>query len=49
MADGRRNHGGHSTAGYTGRKPKEDKKLIAEKLSPLQDDAIKALKIGISE
>lgn len=49
MADGRRNNGGHSTAGYAGRKTKEEKQLLVERLSPLEDDALEALKIAMNE
>lgn len=40
MADGRKNNGGHKTAG---RKPKSDEQKLLEKLSPLMPKAYKAL------
>ena len=42
--DGRKNNGGHKTAG---RKPKADEQQLIERLSPLEDDALKALEEGI--
>lgn len=42
--DGRKNNGGHKTAG---RKPKADELLIIEKLSPLDDVAIDKLREGV--
>ena len=42
--DGRRNNGGHKTAG---RKPKIDEIKLIEKLSPLEEKAFKALTKGL--
>ena len=42
--DGRRNNGGHKTAG---RKSKADEVNLIEKLSPLEDAAYIALKDGV--
>jgi len=46
MADGRKNNGGHKSAG---RKPKADEQALIEKLSPLEDKAFKALDDAIKE
>ena len=46
MADGRKNNGGHKTAG---RKPKAEEQKLIEKLSPLQNKAFKALENAIAE
>lgn len=46
MPDGRKNNGGHKTAG---RKPKADEQKLIERLSPLQDKAYKALENAIQE
>jgi len=46
MADGRKNNGGHKTAG---RKPKAEEQELIEKLSPLDENAFKALKNGLSD
>lgn len=40
MADGRKNNGGNKNAG---RKPKADEQKLIERLTPLADDAYKAL------
>jgi hypothetical protein len=45
--DGRKNNGGHSTKGFAGRKPKSDEIKLVERLSPLEDTALQALKIGV--
>ena len=42
--DGRRNNGGHKTAG---RKPKAEEQKLIERLTPLEDEAFKALEEGI--
>lgn len=44
--DGRRNNGGHKTAG---RKSKAEEIKLIEKLTPMADDAYKALREGIKE
>lgn len=49
MADGRKNNGGHSTKGKAGRKPKAEEQALIEKLSPLQDEAYKALKNALKD
>lgn len=49
MADGRKNNGGHSTKGKAGRKPKAEEQALIEKLSPLEDEAYKALKNALKE
>lgn len=46
MADGRKNNGGHKTAG---RKPKADEQKLIEKLSPLAPKAFEALKSGLNK
>ena len=46
MPDGRRNNGGHKTAG---RKPKSEEQALIEKLSPLEPLAFEALKAGLEE
>lgn len=46
MADGRKNNGGHKTAG---RKPKVEEQKLIERLSPLDDIAFKALKSGLDD
>lgn len=46
MADGRKNNGGHKTAG---RKPKAEEQKLIERLSPLEDRAYKALEEAIKE
>jgi len=45
--DGRKNNGGHSTKGFAGRKPKAEEIKLVERLSPLEDDALKALTEGV--
>ena len=45
--DGRKNNGGHSTKGYAGRKPKSEEIKLVERLSPLEDAALDALKKGV--
>jgi hypothetical protein len=45
--DGRKNNGGHSTKGFAGRKPKDEEIKLVERLSPLEDDALKALSDGV--
>lgn len=45
--DGRKNNGGHSTKGFAGRKPKAEEVKLVERLSPLEDDALKALTEGV--
>lgn len=45
--DGRKNNGGHSTKGFAGRKPKSEEVKLVERLSPLEDDALKALTEGV--
>ena len=45
--DGRKNNGGHSTKGFAGRKPKAEEIKLVERLSPLEDDALKALSDGV--
>tara|TARA_B110000285_G_scaffold203670_1_gene239994 strand:+ start:21874 stop:22122 length:249 start_codon:yes stop_codon:yes gene_type:complete len=45
--DGRKNNGGHSTKGYAGRKPKSEEIKLVERLTPLEDDALKALTAGV--
>lgn len=45
MADGRRNNGGHKTAG---RKSKAEEQSLIEKLSPLSDIAFEALKDALN-
>ena len=49
MSDGRKNNGGHSTAGKAGRKPKADEQQLIEKLSPMEPLALKKLEEAISE
>ena len=46
MADGRKNNGGHKTAG---RKSKAEEQKLIEKLTPLEDKAFKALDNAIQE
>lgn len=46
MADGRKNNGGHKTAG---RKPKAEEQELIEKLSPLENSAFKALTNALNE
>jgi len=46
MADGRKNNGGNKNAG---RKPKADEQKLIEKLSPLDDIALKALENALKE
>lgn len=46
MPDGRKNNGGHKTAG---RKPKAQEQKLIEKLSPLEDTAHAALKKAVEE
>lgn len=46
MPDGRKNNGGHKTAG---RKSKADEQKLIERLSPLEDDAYKALKNALKQ
>lgn len=46
MADGRKNNGGHKTAG---RKPKAEEQALIEKLSPLEPKAFKALDNAIQD
>ena len=45
--DGRKNNGGHSTKGFAGRKPKDEEIKLVERLSPLEDDALRALTDGV--
>lgn len=45
--DGRKNNGGHSTKGFAGRKPKSEEIKLVERLSPLEDAALDALKKGV--
>ena len=45
--DGRKNNGGHSTKGFAGRKPKAEEIKLVERLSPLEDDALRALTEGV--
>ena len=45
--DGRKNNGGHSTKGYAGRKPKSEEIKLVERLSPLEDAPLDALKKGV--
>ena len=45
--DGRKNNGGHSTKGFAGRKPKDEEIKLVERLSPLEDDALRALTEGV--
>jgi hypothetical protein len=45
--DGRKNNGGHTTNG--GRKPKADEQKLIEKLTPLEGDALKALKTALMD
>jgi hypothetical protein len=45
--DGRKNNGGHSTKGFAGRKPKAEEIKLVERLSPLENDALKALSDGV--
>lgn len=45
--DGRKNNGGHSTKGFAGRKPKDEEIKLVERLSPLEDDALRALADGV--
>ena len=45
--DGRKNNGGHSTKGFAGRKPKSEEIKLVERLSPLEDAALEALKKGV--
>jgi|TARA_R110000744_G_scaffold92179_1_gene178634 hypothetical protein len=45
--DGRKNNGGHSTKGFAGRKPKDEEIKLVERLSPLEDDALRALSDGV--
>ena len=45
--DGRKNNGGHSTKGFAGRKPKSEEIKLVERLSPLEDSALAALKAGV--
>lgn len=45
--DGRRNNKG-TIGNKGGRKPKADEVKLVEKLSPLEDDALKALKKGVA-
>ena len=47
--DNRKNNGGHSTKGRAGRKPKADEQKLIERLSPLDDDAFKALKNAVQD
>jgi hypothetical protein len=44
--DGRKNNGGHKTAG---RKTKADEQLLIEKLTPLEPAALAALKEGLND
>ena len=46
MGDGRKNNGGNKNAG---RKPKADEIKLIEKLSPMAEDAYKALEQGIKD
>lgn len=47
--DGRKNNGGHSTAGFAGRKPKDSEQKLIEKLSPYDETAIMKLFEAIDE
>lgn len=49
MADGRKNNGGHSTKGKAGRKPKCEEQTLIERLTPLEDEALEALKDGLKD
>ena len=44
MADGRKNNGGHKTAG---RKSKADEQSLVEKLKPFEPQALKTLKKAV--
>lgn len=44
--DGRKNNGGHKTAG---RKPKSDEQALVEKLKPMETLAHEALKTGLEK
>jgi len=44
LADGRKNNGGNKNAG---RKPKADEVKLMEKLTPMAEDALKALHKGV--
>lgn len=46
MADGRKNNGGHRTAG---RKSKAEERALIEKLTPYEDTAINALIKAVKE
>lgn len=46
MPDGRKNNGGHKTAG---RKSKSEEQKLIEKLTPLEENAHKALEKAIDE
>lgn len=46
MADGRKNNGGHKTAG---RKSKAEEQRLVEKLTPLEPKAFKALNEAITD
>ena len=46
MADGRKNNGGHKSAG---RKPKAEEQRLIEKLGPLEASAHRALKEGLED
>jgi|TARA_R110000824_G_scaffold213514_1_gene399725 hypothetical protein len=47
--DGRKNNGGHSTKGFAGRKPKSEEIKLIEKLSPLDDLAMDAMRKGLEK
>jgi len=44
--DKRKNNGGNKNAG---RKPKSEEQMLAEKLSPFEEDALEALKIAVKD
>lgn len=41
--DGRKNNGGHSTAGRAGRKPKDEENRIRDLMKPHSEEAIRCL------
>ena len=45
MADGRKNNGGHKTAG---RKPKSEEQKVVETLRPYEGKALKAMNYGLN-
>ena len=46
MGDGRKNNGGHKNGG---RKSKAEEQKLIEKLTPMQEDAFKALKTALKD